>query len=194
MKPQARQALLGMVIPMLVIGTLYLLWKGNPLHASVTKLRADAEAAERSAPKPLLINNKRSQIAALGEQVKKLTEGHKAVELSQAAAAAKLSGGVEPTQLIQRLSALFKSHGLTVIEESPTTGQLSPTLTKVVTNLGIQGRTQMWQMKFVGRYANVAAVLKAMSEDGTMGIPLAITMEEAPIEFPDRVWTLMIWI
>jgi len=73
---------------------------------------------------------------------------------------------------------------------TPTTGVLNPAPAGEPT----AGSRRLWQIRFYGRYGDVATALESLRDSGLPIIPVSLTMAESRSETTWRSWTLLLWL
>ena len=55
-------------------------------------------------------------------------------------------------------------------------------------------KSQLWRVRFDGRYEDVLAALEELNETEPLAIPVHLQMGEAKISTATHRWTLFLWI
>jgi hypothetical protein len=104
-------------------------------------------------------------------------------------------------EAIEDLTALLNRNDLNLIDEEPAEGndggKLPMALERVATLLKDKKpevKSQLWRIRFDGRYEDVQRALKELNDTQPLAIPVHLQMSEAKISTATRRWTLYLWI
>ncbi len=104
-------------------------------------------------------------------------------------------------EAVEDLTALLNHNRLTLVDEEPAegteAGKLPMALERVATLLkekNSEVKTQLWRVRFDGRYEDVLRALEELSETEPLAIPVHLQMGEAKLSTDTRRWTLFLWI
>jgi len=118
------------------------------------------------------------------------------------------------TEALRQLSHMLWDRGLHLYQESApeaTDSQTSPSFEAVIRSLTppapppnlfnpesstpvVPEAKHLWQVRFYGRYSDVAAALESLRDSGLPIVPVSITMSETRQETNWRSWTLLLWL
>jgi hypothetical protein len=158
----------------------------------------------------------RMKLADLREQADLLkTEKNKLEERRRGLAAVRQTAPAVRAEALRQLSNMLWNRGLHPYQESAVEGadaQTSPSFDEVIRGLATPtgstpgvlnptpsgdptaGSRRLWQIRFYGRYGDVASALESLRDSGLPIIPVSLTMSETRNETTWRSWTLLLWL
>jgi hypothetical protein len=185
------------------------------------KAANEALAAARSAQvSQQTVFEERMKLADLQEESTRLKAEKGELETRRKAlASVRDAAPAVRAEALRQLSNMLWKKGLHPYQESPVdsndTQQTSQTFDEVLRTLAAPSPTavttpgafnaapvgdptaakqRLWQIRFYGRYGDVAAALETLRDSGLPIIPVSITMSETRVETNWRSWTLMLWL
>jgi hypothetical protein len=194
---ETRDSVLRMILPGLLIalGYVFFFSRGEELRTAQSGL----ESAQASAVSEMDVAVARLKTVELAAERDGLQKEKDAVEGRWSRLTAfPVSTPAKRAAALRQLTHMLWDHDLYPFEESPAgeSSQLPGSLDGVVKRLtsnGTASQPRLWQVKFYGRYADVADTLAALSDLEGAVVPVGLTMSEAKPETAWRVWTLLLW-
>ncbi len=194
---QARQTLIKILLPGLIVGTLYIVFVAVGLireEASVATalVRSERDAERAAASSDLARNVERAEKQLAAAQTRQQELSARAEELC-----AGMCAELPYTELIGILSSLFGRHGLVLEKEHPpTTGAPLPTSLQLVQRrLKASGgpAPALWEFSLRGSFGAMRAALDELSRSELHILPIALDMEPAEEQRGLR-WRLVVWL
>jgi hypothetical protein len=197
MNSETRDSVLRMILPAFVIGIGYYFFfsRGEEL----IQARSNLEAAEASAVSEVDVALARMKSAELSAEQAKVHKSKETIDQRWTRLTAfPTSSPAKRAAALRQLTHMLFDHGLYPFEESPAEGteQLPGSFDGIVKKLtagGTATQTRLWQIKFYGRYSDVAETLASLGDLDVALVPVGLTMSEAKTETAWRVWTLLLW-
>jgi hypothetical protein len=209
-----RERLLVTLLPAILAACGYMLLydRSKDLKAATEALEAARSA--RVSDETVFIE--RMKLADLRDDAEKVKTEKTALEArrKQLAAVRDAAPNVR-AEALRQLSNMLWSRGLRPYQESAVEGSDAQTsqafedvirglaapppttpgvLTAAPTGDPTAAKHRLWQIRFYGRYGDVAAALESLRDSGLPIIPVSITMSETRHETNWRSWTLMLWL
>jgi hypothetical protein len=186
--------------------------RSDNLKAATASLES-ARSAQVSEESVFLERMKLSDLREQADLLK--AEKTKLEERRKELAAVRQTAPAVRAEALRQLSAMLWNRGLHPYQESAVEGsdsQTSPSFDDVIRGLAApSGSTpgglnamptgdptansrRLWQIRFYGRYGDVASALESLRDSGLPIIPVSINMSEVRHETTWRSWTLLLWL
>jgi hypothetical protein len=195
----SREKVLLLVMPVLLVGVLYVNWVLPGLQGEIQKAETERRGLQARAGSPAVLAQKSARLAELTREAATLQATHTDLERQWAS----LTGpGDDPlrSEKIEQLTGLLKRHGLNVIEQGHAEGKeatIPPALEGIAKRMAARGekhRPQLWRFRIQGTYAAMLGALVQLAYGEPAVTPLGLTMKEAPLHSDVREWTLVVWV
>lgn len=192
---QARQTLLTVILPGLILGTIYILWPRAEMQKGVRNAKQLIEQQQKKAPSaPEMAQQMRLQ-AQLEEEIEQLKNGFaqnsklKAIPVSASFDRSSSSGEYS------QLNRLLTKHRLTLLEEIAAeriSGVAVPA--SFQKNFSSPTTSHLRSLRFHGRYLDALAFFKEIQENPLRSIPVQLNMTRVPGNNRVLEWSLVLWI
>jgi hypothetical protein len=196
-----REKMLLLILPAALILGLYS-FKLSGLRARHTGAEAALAEAQKTTPTPAQFQVERKRVADLNLELADvenqnrdwLDRWHKLQDDRSTDSTLRI-------EAIEDLTALLNHNRLTLIDEEPAEGTDAGKLpmalehvAKLLKEKNSEVKTQLWRVRFDGRYEDVLHALEELSETEPLAIPVHLQMSEAKLSTDTRRWTLFLWI
>lgn len=191
-------------LPLVAVVLVYTLWFMSSYRPKLTAARTALEAAQAAAVPPAAIDAQRAE----NEKLRREAESHEANKARLAEQVAALarhpSGAARRIDSLSKLTALFRRHGLLLVEDGPLgggqgTSSLPPSLAEALGRLsgkqsgGTTGELRNYTL--VGSYLSLLeAVRELAADEAPPGVPVSLTMVEVDPSSASRTWRLVLWM
>lgn len=194
---QERDRRLLYILPavlILVLYVLYLSWNGK--FTELRKAREETAKVEQAAPTPDVLRHQQLHVRQASADVE---QANKLVETSRARfqESIRCADPVHRSERIHKLTMLLSSFGLVVIEHAEAENgkdNLPPSLTEFAKQLPIASPPKLHKIRFAARYPDARRLTEELSRDGSVAIPVGLTMKESPNETDWHEWLLLVWV
>lgn len=185
------------VLPALLAVVLFQWFYAGPLQRQTNEsLKALEEERARGTQPAALSDALRLNSAAEADLA---AEKAKAEALK--AALAKLTigaGGVNRPATLQSVCKLCERHGLLVVstrrEEQATLARTLEPIARALREQTPSAPPQLWRLELQGGYADMTALLEALSEATEFVVPISVNMNLGEYENIPAVWVLTLWM
>lgn len=200
-KNTPRERLLLLVFPALLLFVMYVYTWNSSLQREIRAKRDQVDKAVASAPRPSEVAMEQVRVRKLQAEVEEWDRRRGAAQAELDRLAARCGSLREQGEAIGALNAVFEEHRLHVEEEGPAVagqaeqavpGSLRAALERLKKSPQYRP-PQLFRVKFVGRYADVARALRRVVDD-ELAFPVQVQMDESNPSTEYRVWTLHVWI
>jgi hypothetical protein len=198
MSPEARQKLLSMLLPSLLVAIVWGLYL-RPT-AKLNTARTELQAATASEPKEVdfvMANNaatkSREELAAVTKEFDEWNARWQRVKSDRI--------GKSPNRIvgIENITRIFENSSLQIVREVSLDGttnvKLPPELESQLKKLSEKGstvKTEFWRIDFVGKYRDVAMALGRVAVMCPMAVPMSLSMHDDHNGY--HVWSLDLWL
>jgi hypothetical protein len=198
----ARDRLLAMFLPSLMVLAAYGWFWFTPTQAAWTQAGKSLDAAR--AANPGLKNQvaqAQFQLTVVNLALQKADGEKKAAHQAWDAAAGRCHDARLRNDRIEKLNGLLRRHDLRLLEDSEADsgkeGKIVPGLeglAQQMATLAVAPKPQTRKIRMVGSYVDVVAALEDLTVGDVLAIPIGLSMKEAPLTSDVREWTLIVWI
>ena len=196
-----REKMLMLILPAALILGLYS-FKLSGLRTRHAGAEAARAAAQKTTPAPAQFQAERKRIAELNQELADVENQNRDWNVKwRKLQHDRSTDSTLRIEAIEDLTALLNHNRLTLIDEEPAegndAGKLPMALERVATLLKEKNpevKTQLWRVRFDGRYEDVLRALEELSETEPLAIPVHLQMGEAKLSTETRHWTLYLWI
>jgi len=198
--PRERNLLL--VFPALLLLIAYVYTWNSSLQREIKAKRGQVDKVRAAAPSLADVAMEQAKVRKLQAEVKEWERRAGAAQADLDSLAACCGSLQDRSAAVGALNEVFREHRLHIEEEGAASGGnadqqvVSGPLRAALDRLKQSRRyrpPQLFKIKFVGRYADVALALRTVVDDG-LAFPVQIQMDESNLDTEYRVWTLHVWI
>jgi hypothetical protein len=196
-----REKLLLLVLPAALILAFYS-FKLSGLRTRQAGARASLEEARKTIPTQPQFQVERKRIADLNLELADVVNQNRDRESQwRKLQEDRSTNSTLRIETIEDVTALLNRNRLELTDEEPAEEnnavKLPLALERVATLLkknNPEVNTQLWRVRFVGRYEDVLRALEELNETEPLAIPVYLQMGEAKLSTEVRSWTLLLWI
>jgi hypothetical protein len=202
MKLTEREKVMVLVLPAVLIFTIYGWFFYPAKHNALTKALAaveDARAKEPELQNKVLVTQARVGIATQGLQ--DLERQKSNARLAWEAATAHCTDPALRAERIERLNLILKRQGLHVVEDVEAEASRDSTVAAAVQALcdelaamSAKHKPQLRKVRMYGTYLNVLAALDDLANREVVAIPVGLMMKDAYPGYTLHEWVLLVWI
>jgi hypothetical protein len=197
----ARDRLLAMLLPALLIIAGYGWFWLSPTQSELARAVKARDAAEEAYPKlQQQVKQAQAQFRGLTAEVQRLEAEKQKALLAWQAAAGRCADPHLRIERIERLNAVLSRRGLRLMEDAEADakdGKVGAALDSLATQMAALGagpKPEVRRVRIVGRYVDVLAALEDLAKGDVVAIPVGLVMKEAGLTGETREWALMVWI
>ena len=194
-----REKVLLLVLAPLAVLVIYSFLLSKKQTESLTRVEEQLKALRAKGDPQFQLMQKNAVIDQLDGKLVKLRadKGRLTEQWNQLIGVSQTPG--RRNEKLERLTAVFKQYGLTVLEQAEAEGKDRPPaalelVTKKFTENNTQNKPQMLRIRVAGSYTDLLGALKHLAAGEPLVVPLGMTMKEASHMTELRDWTLVVWI
>lgn len=189
MTPSTRSVLGAILLPGLLIGTVYVYAVGAGAERTIVATRESIRSARREAPTPAAETEQALVLSRLQDELERLRGERDQV-------ARQLGDGDSPlarSAAAERLAQLLARCHLRLTEETCDSGLSAfPAELARLTPLAAGAPGRVRTLRFSGRYLDVLAACGELADPGIRAVPLRLRMARSPDG--GLAWTLVVWL
>ena len=201
MKQTRRERGLVLLFPALLLLVGYVYTSNSSLRREITARQEQIGKVRAAAPSLADVALQQAQVQKLRAEVQDWERRRDAARAELDVLAAGGGSVRGRGEAVAALNEMFQKHHLHVEEAgaavvSGTDAVVPPGLSAILDCLKHSPKfrpPQLYKVKFVGRYPDVAGALRQVVEDG-LAFPVQLKMDESNPNTEYRVWTLHVWL
>lgn len=197
MSEAARQVLLKVMLPSLIIAVGYLIFYVQPATKKLKAAQGKLEKAKKSGTNLGALGSKMKALKKLPKTVEALKAKHKGLKKSVAEVSG-LTSSLKRTRTIEAVAQVFKDNQLSLIQSGSVEKKSLPK--NIEWLIKQRDREQkgeskvLWQFEFYGRYLDAVKALEAVSKEPYQVVPVALDFDSKQASGVFQRWTIVIWV